>query len=151
EPTVRLVHHAIIEPEGAGFREKDGWNMVASSDEWYGPVHAEVGPDGAVWILDCYNFIIQHNVFVPAQAPSDKVLPFTEQPHGPGDGFASDLPDHKYGRVYRLVHRDAKHKTPYKLSQDDAAGLLKALRGDNEFWRMHAQRLLVERRQGDVT
>src|SRR5690606_31536905 len=30
-------------------------------------------------------------------------------------------------------------------------GLLKALRSDNKFWRMHAQRLLVERRQDDVT
>ncbi|MFC3199078.1 PVC-type heme-binding CxxCH protein [Parapedobacter deserti] len=151
EPTVRLVHHAIIEPDGAGFAERDGWNLVASSDEWYGPIHAEVGPDGAVWILDWYNFIIQHNVFVPAQAPSDKVLPFTEQPHGPGNAFESNLRDKKHGRVYRLVYKDAKHKTPFKrLSKDDASGLLKALKSDNKFWRMHAQRLLVERGQDDV-
>lgn len=150
EPTVRLVHKAIIEPDGAGFKEHDGWNLVASSDEWYGPIHAEVGPDGAVWVLDWYNFIIQHNVFVPAQAPSDKVLPFIEQPHGPGNAFDSDLRDKKHGRVYRLVYKDAKHKTPPKLSKDDANGLLKALKSDNKFWRMHAQRLLVERQQEDV-
>jgi len=150
EPTVRLIHHAVIEPDGAGFKEHDGWNLVASSDEWFGPVHAEVGPDGAVWILDWYNFIIQHNVFVPAQAPSDKVLPFVEQPHGPGNAFESDLRDKKYGRVYRLVYKEAKHKTPYKLSKDDTGGLLKALKSDNKFWRMHAQRLLVERQQADV-
>src|SRR5690606_27987363 len=88
EPTVRLIHNAIIEPDGAGFTEKDGWNLTASSDEWYGPVQAEVGPDGAVWIADWYNFIIQHNVFVPAQAPSDMVLPVsTKQPHGQGNAF----------------------------------------------------------------
>jgi len=151
EPTVRLVHHAIIEPDGAGFTERDGWNLIASSDEWYGPIHAEVGPDGAVWVLDWYNFIIQHNVFVPAQAPSDKVLPFTEQPHGPGNAFESELRDKKHGRVYRLVHKNAKHKTPFKrLSKDDASGLLNALKSDNKFWRMHAQRLLVERGQDDV-
>ncbi|MFB2119387.1 PVC-type heme-binding CxxCH protein [Parapedobacter sp. 2B3] len=150
EPTVRLIHNAIIEPDGAGFKEHDGWNLVASSDEWFGPVHAEVGPDGAVWILDWYNFIIQHNVFVPAQAPSDKVLPFVEQPHGPGNAFESDLRDKKYGRVYRLVYKDAKHKSSYKLSKDDANGLLKALKSDNKFWRMHAQRLLVERQKDDV-
>ncbi|MGK6349846.1 PVC-type heme-binding CxxCH protein [Parapedobacter sp. DT-150] len=151
EPTVRLVHNAVIEPDGAGFKEHDGWNLVASSDEWYGPIHAEVGPDGAVWILDWYNFIIQHNVFVPAQAPSDKVLPFVEQPHGPGNAFESDLRDKKYGRVYRLVYKDAKHKTTHKkLSKDDASGLLNALKSNNKFWRMHAQRLLVERQQDDI-
>ncbi len=150
EPTVRLVHNAVIEPDGAGFKEHDGWNLVASSDEWFGPVHAEVGPDGAVWILDWYNFIIQHNVFVPAQAPSDKVLPFVDQPHGPGNAFESELRDKKYGRVYRLVYKDAKHKTPHKLSKDDTKGLLNALKSDNKFWRMHAQRLLVERQQDDV-
>ncbi|WP_188505394.1 PVC-type heme-binding CxxCH protein [Parapedobacter pyrenivorans] len=150
EPTVRLIHNAVIEPDGAGFKEHDGWNLVASSDEWFGPVHAEVGPDGAVWILDWYNFIIQHNVFVPAQAPSDKVLPFVDQPHGPGNAFESDLRDKKYGRVYRLVYKDAMHKSSYKLSKDDTNGLLKALKSDNKFWRMHAQRLLVERQKDDV-
>lgn len=150
EPTVRLVHNAVIEPDGAGFKEHDGWNLTASSDEWFGPVHAEVGPDGAVWILDWYNFIIQHNVFVPEQAPSDKVLPFVEQPHGPGNAFDSELRDKKYGRVYRLVYKDANHRSEYKLSKDDKGGLLNALKSDNKFWRMHAQRLLVERQKDDV-
>ena len=63
EPTVRLIHNAIISPNGSGFSENDGWNLLASSDEWVGPVQAEVGPDGAVWVADWYNFIIQHNVF----------------------------------------------------------------------------------------
>src|SRR5690606_32687898 len=150
EPTVRLVHNAIIEPDGAGFKEHDGWNLAASSDEWFGPVHSEVGPDGAVWIVDWYNFIIQHNVFVPAQAPSDKVLPFIEQPHGPGNAFESDLRDQKYGRIYRLLHKDADHRSEFKLSKEDPDGLLKALKSDNKFWRTHAQRLLVERGKDDV-
>src|SRR3546814_11067167 len=38
EPTGRLVHRHILEQVGAGFKEKgDGWNMVASSDNWFGP------------------------------------------------------------------------------------------------------------------
>lgn len=150
EPTVRLVHNAIIDPEGAGFKESDGWNLLASSDEWFGPLAAEVGPDGAVWVLDWYNFIIQHNVFVPAQAPSEKVLPFVEQPHGQGNAFESDLRDKKFGRVYRVVYKDAKHNESYKLSKDDPKELIKALKSKNKFWRMHAQRLLVERQKTDV-
>lgn len=151
EPTVRLVHNAIIEPDGAGFKEKDGWNLLSSSDEWFGPVHAEVGPDGAVWVLDWYNFIIQHNVFVPAQAPSEKVLPFTEQPHGPGNAFESDLRDKKHGRVYRVVYKKGKHDEKYKLSKSDPSGLVKALKSKNKFWRTHAQRLLVESKTNKVT
>jgi putative membrane-bound dehydrogenase-like protein len=61
EPTGRVVHRAILENNGAGFKEKDGWNLVASSDEWFEPSLTAVGPDGQVWIADLYNFIVQHN------------------------------------------------------------------------------------------
>ncbi|PWJ57166.1 putative membrane-bound dehydrogenase-like protein [Dyadobacter jejuensis] len=144
EPTVRLVHHAIIEKDGAGFKESDGWNLMASSDEWFGPVHAEVGPDGAVWVADWYNFIIQHNVFVPRQSPSEFILPFTEQPHGQGNAFESQMRDTNHGRVYRVVYKKAVKKPQPRLSIEDKPGLLAALRNDNMFWRMTAQRLLVE-------
>lgn len=150
EPTIRLTHQAILEPDGAGFVEKDGWNLLASSDEWFGPVQAEVGPDGAVWIADWYNFIIQHNVFVERQAPSRMVLPFTEQPHGQGNAFQSDLRDTNHGRIYRVVYKNAKAHQPLRLSKDDPKGLLAALKNDNMFWRMTAQRLLVESGNKDV-
>ncbi len=144
EPTVRLVHKAIIEPDGAGFTEKDGWNFLASSDEWFGPVHTEVGPDGAVWVADWYNFIIQHNVFVERQAPSIMVLPFTEQPGGQGNAFESELRDREYGRIYRIVYKNAPRYKPLDLSERRTPDLLDALKHDNMFWRMTAQRILVE-------
>ncbi|WP_138993160.1 PVC-type heme-binding CxxCH protein [Larkinella sp. C7] len=144
EPTVRLIHNAIIEPKGAGFAEHDGWNMLASSDEWVGPVHAEVGPDGALWVADWYNFIIQHNVFVERQAPSEMVLPFKEQPRGQGNAFDSPLRDINFGRVYRIVYKKAKPYQPIILSKNEPAGLIAALKSDNMFWRMNGQRLIVE-------
>ncbi len=146
EPTVRLTHRAIIEPDGAGFAEKDGWNFMASSDEWFGPVHAEVGPDGAVWVADWYNFIIQHNDFVERQSPAKLVLPNTEQPQqrGQGNAMVSPIRDTNHGRIYRVVYKNAKATTPLKLSKEDVPGLLAALENDNMFWRMTAQRLLVE-------
>ncbi len=151
EPTIRLVHNAIIEPDGAGFIEKDGWNLVASSDEWFGPVQAEVGPDGAVWIADWYNFIIQHNVFVPAQAPSDMVLPVgTKQPHGQGNAFTSALRDINHGRIYRIVYKNARENTSLNLNKANQQELLAALQNDNKFWRMTAQRLLVESKDKSV-
>jgi putative membrane-bound dehydrogenase-like protein len=144
EPTVRLLHNALIEPKGAGFAEKDKWNLMASSDEWFAPVQAEVGPDGAVWVADWYNFIIQHNVFVERQAPSEMVLPFKDQPRGQGNAFISPLRDINFGRIYRIIYKKAPPVTTTKLSRDDLPGLLAALQSDNMFWRMTAQRLLVE-------
>ena len=144
EPTIRLTHNAIIEPNGAGFSEKDGWNFLASSDEWFGPVHVEVGPDGAVWVADWYNFIIQHNVFVERQAPSRMILPFEDQPQGQGNAFQSKLRDTNHGRIYRVVYKDGSGDKSMKLSKEDSKGLIAALKNDNMFWRMTAQRLLVE-------
>lgn len=150
EPTIRLVHNAILEPDGAGFKEKDGWNFMASSDEWFGPVQAEVGPDGAVWIADWYNFIIQHNVFVPAQSPSEFIMPSKDQPHGPGNAFSSPMRDLSHGRIYRVTYKNGKKNTTLKLAKDDLPGLIAALSNDNMFWRMTAQRLLVESKKLSV-
>jgi putative membrane-bound dehydrogenase-like protein len=152
EPTVKLIHQAIIEKDGAGFKEKDGWNFLASSDEWVGPVQAEVGPDGAVWVADWYNFVIQHNTFVPRQAPTEYILPLTlaDQKLGQGNALETNLRDLDRGRIYRVVYRKAKPYTPLSLSRDNVAGLVEALRSDNLFWRLTAQRLLVEKKDASA-
>jgi putative membrane-bound dehydrogenase-like protein len=133
-----LVHNAILERSGSGFRERDGWNLLASADEWAAPVHAQVGPDGAVWILDWYSFIKQHNPTPPG---------FTT---GAGGAYDTPLRDKQRGRIYRLVWRGAPAYTPLQLSADRPEQLVEALRNNNMFWRMTAQRLLVDRGQTDV-
>jgi hypothetical protein len=50
-----------VRRDGAGYAADDGFDLVASTDEWMSPVFAEVGPDGAVWFSDWQNYIIQHN------------------------------------------------------------------------------------------
>ena len=42
---------------GAGFVTRDGWNLLSSAEEWFAPIAAMTGPDGAVWVTDWYNFI----------------------------------------------------------------------------------------------
>src|SRR3546814_869276 len=106
--------------------------MVASSDNWFGPVAAKVGPDGAVWILDWYNFIIQHN-------PTPDGFE-----NGEGNAYIDPLRDNTKGRIYRLVHEDAKRYKPVKLNAERPGTLVDALENDNLFWRLTAQRLLVE-------
>ncbi len=138
EPTGHLLHRAILEKDGAGFAEKDGWNMLASADEWVSPVWAEVGPDGALWVLDWYNFIVQHN-------PTPEGFET-----GEGNAHVNPLRDKTHGRIYRLVYKNAPAAEPLSLSKDNPAGLVDALDHDNMLWRATAQRLLVERGETDV-
>jgi putative membrane-bound dehydrogenase-like protein len=132
EPTGKLLHRAIIEPQGAGYSERDGGNLLASSDEWVGPVHAEVGPDGAVWVLDWYNFIIQHN-------PTP-----TGFENGAGNAHINPLRDKQHGRIYQIVSTDAVSSINPDLGPDKLENCVTALKNDNLFWRLQAQRLLVE-------
>ena len=47
--------------DGSDFRSTNAFNLLASDDEWTAPIMAEVGPDGNVWVIDWYNYIVQHN------------------------------------------------------------------------------------------
>jgi len=138
EPTGRVVHRAILEKQGAGYVEKDGQNLAASVDDWFGPVDAQTGPDGAVWIADFYNFIIQHN---PVPMGFD---------NGTGNAYVNPLRDNTRGRIYRITYKGAPAYKPMSLSKLRPLELVKALENNNLFWRLTAQRLLVERGQKDV-
>ena len=138
EPTAHLVGQGIMEPQGAGFVTRDGWNLIAGAEEWVSPVHAQVGPDGAVWVADWYSFINQHNPTPPGHS------------NGPGNAYETSMRDKSRGRIYRVVYRDAPAAKTPALSKADPAGLVAALKSDNMLWRLHAQRLLVERGKLDV-
>src|SRR5207248_6033097 len=120
---------------GADYQTRNAWNLVASDDEWASPVMAEVGPDGNVWVIDWYNYIVQHNP-TPAGFKTGK-----------GAAYESELRDKKHGRIYRIVYEGDGKKTEGKerLSLAEAAPkkLVETLKNDNLFWRRHAQRLLV--------
>lgn len=145
EPTGHVVHRAIIERHGSGFVERDGWNIAASDDEWFAPVFAEVGPDGALWMLDFYDFIIQHN-----PTPTGPVAQGYQYRNGRGNAYETPLREQRRGRIYRLVWKGAPSPTTVSLNAERPLELVAALRHDNMFWRTTAQRLLVERRTLDV-
>jgi uncharacterized protein len=132
EPTVQLVAEIDLYEDGSGFRAEHPRNLIASDDEWFSPIMAEVGPDGHVWIADWYNYIIQHNAESDRQEPT------------PGNAYANPLRDREHGRIYRVVYEDAGDAQPYTLEGLRARRLVNALSHDNMFWRKHAQRLLVE-------
>ena len=157
EATGHLIATFMLREDGSGFRSKNSWNLLASDDEWSGPIMAEVGPDGNVWIIDWYNFIIQHN---PTPAGFK---------NGKGNAYESDLRDKKHGRIYRVVYTgkgvesaggDSATRQPNNLTPDGDAPAMMARPADlakanseqliaelgvgNFLWRRHAQRLIVE-------
>jgi putative membrane-bound dehydrogenase-like protein len=139
EPTMKTVSLMDVKSAGAGMTAGDGFNLVASTDEWMSPVFAEVGPDGAVWIADWQNYIIQHN-----PTPSERSGGYTAKT-GPGGAHENDLRDHSRGRIYRVVWREAKEPAALlKLNPADPAQLVAALSSDVQERRLTAQRLLVE-------
>jgi len=136
EPTAHVVGRQYIRPDGSGFRASDCFNLVASTDEWFCPVQAEVGPDGAVWIADLSQFIVLHNL----PADPERGLPSVE--FGPGNAHVNPLRDSAHGRIYRLVGGNSGEQQD--LSNADTDELLRALSDANRFWRTTARRLLVE-------
>lgn len=150
EPTGHLAAVFELRREGTDFRSRYHHNLVASDDEWTAPIVAEVGPDGYVWIVDWYNYIVQHN---PTPVGFET---------GAGNAYETNLRDKRHGRIYRIVPvaeagaapgsatAPPSVAPPPRLSPDDPAGLVQALAHDNLLWRTHAQRLLVERGQSDV-
>ncbi|MBY0586265.1 ThuA domain-containing protein [bacterium] len=140
-PEGHLVGTFHLKPKGAGFQSSSPCNLLASDDEWSAPIMAEVGPDGFVWIIDWYNYIVQHN-------PTP--LGFE---NGKGNAYVTDLRDKTRGRVYRLVADQSTagfDSTPAMLDENEPRSLLAGLRHPTMFCRLEAQRLLVSRRKKDV-
>jgi len=139
-PTGHLVGTFVLKAKGSDFNSTSPFNLLASNDEWTAPIMSEVGPDGNVWVLDWYNFIIQHN-------PTPRGFK-----RGKGNAYETDLRDKKYGRIYRVVHSKTETTTTKTMNLAGAtpAQLVAALSHPTMLWRKHAQRLLVERGKLDV-
>jgi len=138
EPTGHLVGTFVLNREGSDFHSTNPFNLLASDDEWTAPIMAEVGPDGHVWVIDWYNYIVQHN---PTPVGFET---------GKGAAYETELRDKKHGRIYRVVYRGAGKSEPVDLRDAAPEQLVATLAHPNLLWRRHAQRLLVERAKRDV-
>jgi putative heme-binding domain-containing protein len=141
DPTGHLTGTFVLRREGSDVHSSNPFNLLASDDEWSAPVMAEVGPDGNVWVIDWYSYIVQHNP-TPIGFKTGK-----------GAAYETDLRDKKHGRIYRVVYDGpdrTKEKQPFTLAGAAPEKLVETLKHPNLFWRRHAQRLLVERGRTDV-
>lgn len=144
EPTGHLVSTGRLTTGNADFSASfEGENLYASSDAWSAPVVAETGPDGAMWIADWYNIIVQH---LRPGAPFEQ----TQVERGQGSAYLTPLRERPMGRIYRLFPRGSAEPAWVLLDPSRPATLLAGLENPNLFWRLQAQRLIVERGGRDL-
>ena len=140
-PTGNLLGMYDIRPKDSGYEAINAFSFMASADEWFSPVVAEVGPDGNLWVADWYNFIIQHN------PTPNKGRAGYDAKNGRGNAHINPNRDRQHGRIYRVIYRGHAPKQPTLKATTD---LISALGHDNLFWRLTAQRLLVEQQRTDA-
>jgi len=133
EPAGNLVKRfSLSEKDGAisGENVLKNRDFFTSTDERFRPVQAMDGPDGALYIVDMYRGIIQHNGFLTHYLITNIEDRELSQP--------VDM-----GRIWRVVPDKGESKPAYKLPAD-TAGRVAALEHANGWVRDTAQRLLVE-------
>jgi putative membrane-bound dehydrogenase-like protein len=135
ECTINIVHQDRIEPDGLTYRATKvrAEEFVGGLDLWFRPIDTQIGPDGALYILDFYNQAVVHN---DTRGPR----------HGPYNAAIRPDRDHLHGRVWRMQHKEARKLPAADFSSAD--GLVKALEHPNRWARLTAQRLICERGEG---
>jgi putative membrane-bound dehydrogenase-like protein len=74
ESVHNLVHRMILTESDDGSRitrrraadERES-EFLASTDHWFRPVQMRTGPDGALYVVDMYRFLIEHPRWIPAE------------------------------------------------------------------------------------
>jgi putative membrane-bound dehydrogenase-like protein len=132
EPVNLVVHRRVLTPRGVTFagRRAPGEakaEFLASTDGWFRPVEVRTGPDGALWVVDMYRYVIEHPRWIPAE-----------------DLARLDVrAGANRGRIYRVFPRGHKPRPVKRLDRLDTAGLVAALDSPNGTQRDLAQQLLL--------
>jgi putative membrane-bound dehydrogenase-like protein len=139
EPVNLIVHRLILTPNGSTFSgrrapaEQDT-EFLGSTDNWFRPVQVRTGPDGGLWIVDMYRYVIEHPRWIP---PADlKTL----------DVRAGDT----LGRIYRIRPRNGRPRPVPRLDKLDDEGLVAALDSPNGWQRDMASLMLLWQKEAPV-
>ncbi|MGK0187323.1 MAG: putative membrane-bound dehydrogenase-like protein [Verrucomicrobiales bacterium] len=134
EPFHNLVQRHRVLREGVSFNGKradDGeLDFFASKDRWCRPVMSRTGPDGALYIVDMYRYMIEHPDWLP--------------PNGREELKAFYRAGEDRGRIYRIRK---KNQPLRKLDFADKQGIdhwLNMLKSPNGIVRDLAHRALLE-------
>ena len=105
EPVNLLVHRMTLKPQGSSFiavrpSNETETEFLRSTDGWFRPVQAVTGPDGNLWVVDMYRFIIED----PRWIPEDELAPL--------DIRAGS----KFGRIYRVTNASDKRPPATRMA-----------------------------------
>ncbi len=120
EPVHNLVRRVVPKPNGVTFNgeraaDEQQSEFLASRDNWFRPVQARTGPDGALYVVDMYRFVIEH----PRWIPPDRLAKL--------DVRAGD----DKGRIYRIVPTGKKVSPMPNLRKLSTPKLVAALETPN--------------------
>jgi putative membrane-bound dehydrogenase-like protein len=132
EPVNLVVHRLLPEPSGVTFQgrladDETESEFLASTDPWFRPVQARTGPDGALYVVDMYRYVIEHPRWIPPET-----LATLDVRAG-----------HSLGRIYRVYPKAHPPRPIARLDRLDTAGLVAVLDTPNGPQRDLAQQMLV--------
>jgi putative membrane-bound dehydrogenase-like protein len=132
EPANNLVHRQVLDYSKTPIssqRHKDDADseFLASTDHWFRPTQARMGPDGALYVVDMYRLVLEHPEWIPAEIAAGLDLRGGEDK----------------GRIYRV----SKTKDKDGVSFDDPVARMSS---SNGWVRDTAHRLLVEQGKKDA-
>ena len=123
----RITRYRLSE-RGSSYSSEFLGDMIRSTNRAFRPVDLKMGPDGAIYIVDWYNLIVDH---------------------GEVD-FHHPLRDKRHGRIWRLTYPNQPLVSPPDFKNADTEDLLAALRAPEDWTRDQARRLLREKSSTDV-
>jgi putative heme-binding domain-containing protein len=113
----------VVTEDGSGFASREQAEVIKTKHVAFRPIDIKMGPDGAIYIADWYNPIIQH---------------------GEVD-FRDPRRDHVHGRIWRVTAKGRPVLERPKLVGAPTDALLDALKSPEDWTRHHAKRVLKER------
>ncbi len=136
EPFHNLVQHFSVREDGVTFvaertPKEAQYDFFASTDRWCRPVMARTGPDGALWIVDMYRYMIEHPQWLTPEG-KEELKPFYR--HGENQG-----------RIYRIFPEEKKPREIPNLESLSNDTLVQLLESPNGTQRDLIQELLIQR------